>query len=163
MPQRPADEHDARLVADHFGVPASGSISRRRSSGSPSGLQAAAADCPPRCVRRSLPEGADRRDRGSAAERQRAAAHDDAVCVANALDYLVAGPASRTTLTVGTIVKHGDGGVDLLPLGGLLNSDVRTLATALDVPDAISNKPAGPQAGSPTTMRSRSRPISSGI
>lgn len=62
--------------------------------------------------------------------------------VANALNYLVAGTGNRSELTIGYFTKHGDGGVDLLPLGGLLKSEVVTLARALDVPETIVEKPA---------------------
>lgn len=50
----PADEHDARLVADHFGVPALRvDSSRRGSSGSPRASRLPRRTCPPRCVRQS--------------------------------------------------------------------------------------------------------------
>jgi len=137
----PADEHDARLVADHFGVPALRVDLAPGVERLTEGFQAAAADLPAPLRPPILPEGADRRDRGSAAEVIARVRMTTLYAVASALEYLVAGSASRTTLMVGTIVKHGDAGVDLFPLGGLLASDIRTLATALDVPDAILNKP----------------------
>jgi NAD+ synthase len=39
--------------------------------------------------------------------------------VANSLNYLVAGTGNRSELTIGYFTKHGDGGVDVLPLGSL--------------------------------------------
>ena len=48
--------------------------------------------------------------------------------VANSLGYLVAGTGNRSELTIGYFTKHGDGGVDVLPIGHLLKSQVRTLA-----------------------------------
>jgi NAD+ synthase len=65
--------------------------------------------------------------------------------VANSLNYLVAGTGNRSELTIGYFTKQGDGGVDLLPLGGLLKREVRALAQALDVPESIIEKP--PTAG----------------
>jgi NAD+ synthase len=65
--------------------------------------------------------------------------------VANSLNYLVAGTGNRSELTIGYFTKHGDGGVDLLPLGRLLKSDVRALAIELEMPDEIIEKP--PSAG----------------
>ena len=65
--------------------------------------------------------------------------------VANSLNYLVAGTGNRSELTIGYFTKHGDGGVDLLPLGSLLKSEVRLLAVELGVPRAILDKP--PSAG----------------
>src|SRR3954464_12329717 len=57
--------------------------------------------------------------------------------LANSLDYLVAGTGNRSELAIGYFTKHGDGGVDLLPIGGLLKSEVRALARELNVPAAI--------------------------
>lgn len=65
--------------------------------------------------------------------------------VANSLNYLVAGTGNRSELTVGYFTKHGDGGADLLPIGRLLKSEVRTLAVELEIPEEIIDKP--PSAG----------------
>jgi len=59
--------------------------------------------------------------------------------------YLVCGSGNRSELAVGYFTKHGDGGVDLLPLGGLLKSQVRKLARDLGLPQRIIDKP--PSAG----------------
>jgi NAD+ synthase len=56
---------------------------------------------------------------------------------ANTLNYLVAGTGNRSELSVGYFTKYGDGGVDLLPIGQLVKSEVRALARELKVPDAI--------------------------
>jgi NAD+ synthase len=64
---------------------------------------------------------------------------------ANTLDYLVAGTGNKSELVVGYFTKHGDGGVDILPLGGLLKTEVRDLAKALGIPDEIVNR--APSAG----------------
>jgi NAD+ synthase len=65
--------------------------------------------------------------------------------VANSLNYLVVGTGNRSELTIGYFTKHGDGGVDLLPLAGLVKSQVRALARELAVPSPIIEKP--PSAG----------------
>ena len=97
----PADEHDARLVADHFGVPALRVDLAPGVERLTEGLQAAAADLPAPLRPPILPEGADRRDRGSAAEVIARVRMTTLYAVASALEYLVAGSASRTTLMVG--------------------------------------------------------------
>ena len=56
---------------------------------------------------------------------------------ATSLNYLVAGTGNRSELSIGYFTKYGDGGVDLLPLGQLLKSEVRALARELKVPAAI--------------------------
>jgi NAD+ synthase len=57
--------------------------------------------------------------------------------VANSLNYLVAGTGNRAELAVGYFSKYGDGGVDILPIGHLLKSDVRGLALDLKIPSDI--------------------------
>lgn len=64
---------------------------------------------------------------------------------ANRLRYRVLGTGNRSELTVGYFTKHGDGGVDLLPLGELTKTEVRGLARHLGVPQPIIDKP--PSAG----------------
>jgi NAD+ synthase len=65
--------------------------------------------------------------------------------VANTLNYLVAGTGNRSELSIGYFTKYGDGGVDLLPIGELLKSEVRDAARDLGVPDSVIDKP--PSAG----------------
>ncbi len=64
---------------------------------------------------------------------------------ANRYSYLVVGTGNRSELTLGYFTKYGDGGVDLLPLGHLVKSEVRALAQQLGVPDSIIAK--APAAG----------------
>lgn len=64
---------------------------------------------------------------------------------ANKLNYLVCGTGNKAELSVGYFTKHGDGGVDILPLGDLLKRQVRALAVSLSVPEQIIIKP--PTAG----------------
>jgi len=64
---------------------------------------------------------------------------------ANQLRYLVVGSSNRSELTVGYFTKYGDGGVDILPLGNLVKSQIRELAIFLGIPQQIIDKP--PSAG----------------
>jgi NAD+ synthase len=65
--------------------------------------------------------------------------------IANTLNYLVAGTGNRSELSIGYFTKYGDGGVDMLPIGRLVKSEVRALASELGVPEPIIEKP--PSAG----------------
>jgi len=65
--------------------------------------------------------------------------------LANRLGYLVVGSGNRSELEVGYFTKYGDGGVDILPLGNLLKSEVWELARYLGIPEEIISKP--PSAG----------------
>ncbi|MCX5702384.1 MAG: NAD(+) synthase, partial [Candidatus Omnitrophica bacterium] len=64
---------------------------------------------------------------------------------ANKNNYLVCGTGNKSELKVGYFTKYGDGGVDILPLGGLLKKDVKALAKELGIPKHIIIKP--PTAG----------------
>jgi NAD+ synthase len=64
---------------------------------------------------------------------------------ANQLGYLVVGSGNRSELAVGYFTKHGDGSVDILPLGHLVKRQVKALAEFLEIPQEIMNKP--PSAG----------------
>jgi NAD+ synthase len=50
---------------------------------------------------------------------------------------LVAGTGNKSELLLGYFTKHGDGGVDLLPIGDLYKTDVWALAEQLGLPRAI--------------------------
>ena len=60
--------------------------------------------------------------------------------LANKLNYLVVGTGNRSEIMMGYFTKYGDGGADLLPLGGLTKSEVRQLANVLGIPTEIINK-----------------------
>jgi len=64
---------------------------------------------------------------------------------ANQLSYMVVGAGNKSELSVGYFTKYGDGGVDILPLGGLVKGQVRELAIFLGIPQEIIDKP--PSAG----------------
>ncbi len=63
----------------------------------------------------------------------------------NAMNRIVAGTGNRTELLVGYFTKYGDGGVDILPIGGLYKTEVREIANYLGIPENIINK--APSAG----------------
>ncbi len=65
--------------------------------------------------------------------------------IGTSLNFLVTGTGNRSEITIGYYTKYGDGGVDLLPIGALVKSQVRELARELGVPARIIDKP--PSAG----------------
>src|SRR5262249_20516906 len=64
---------------------------------------------------------------------------------AQARDFLVLGTGNKSELLTGYFTKHGDGGVDLQPIGELYNTQVCALVSHLGVPAPILEKP--PSAG----------------
>lgn len=60
-------------------------------------------------------------------------------------NYLVVGSSNKSEFVVGYFTKHGDSGVDLLPLANFVKSEIRELARALNIPNIIIDKP--PSAG----------------
>lgn len=56
---------------------------------------------------------------------------------ANMLNYLVVGTGNKSEIAIGYFTKYGDGGVDILPLGGLSKTEVRELALELGIPEEI--------------------------
>lgn len=60
-------------------------------------------------------------------------------------NYLVCGTGNKSELTIGYFTKHGDSGVDLLPIADFVKGEVRELARYLNVPEIIITKP--PSAG----------------
>jgi NAD+ synthase len=138
----PKDEADAQLVADHFGVPRllvdlelpyNALVAATRS----------AIDALPREMTPTTPsEAASRVPLANVRPRLRMTT---LYLVANSLNYLVAGTGNKSEVTIGYFTKHGDGAVDLLPIGHLLKRQVHQLAKSLDVPQAILDKP--PSAG----------------
>mgnify|MGYP001077602903 FL=1 len=65
--------------------------------------------------------------------------------LAQTYNYLVLGSGNKTELAVGYFTKHGDGGVDLLPLGDLYKTEVWELARDLGVPKTVVER--APSAG----------------
>jgi NAD+ synthase len=141
----PRDEEDAKLTADHFKVPA------LRIDLAPAydrlllDLRSAIAHLPEPQRPVLVHEEVDPKQRVPVANIKPRLRMTSIYFVANSLNYLVAGTGNRSELTIGYFTKYGDGGVDLLPLGRLVKSDVRALARELGVPDRIIDKP--PSAG----------------
>jgi NAD+ synthase len=139
----PRDESDAQMVADHFELP----VVRIDLEPAHDVLVDAL-----RAALESLGQGgaevggggdvAARVPLGNVRPRLRMTAM---YFLANSLNYLVAGTGNRSELTIGYFTKHGDGGVDLLPLGHLLKGQVRRVAASLGVPQSVIDK--APSAG----------------
>ncbi len=58
---------------------------------------------------------------------------------------LVIGTGDKSELLIGYFTKYGDGGVDILPIGGLYKTHVKQLAEYLGVPERIIKKPPSPR------------------
>ena len=127
----PRDADDAALVAHHFGVP----TSTVDLAGVHDTLLAQLASC-------CSDMGMSRMTDANIKPRLRMTT---LYAFANQLGYRVLGTGNRAELTIGYFTKYGDGGCDLLPLGGLVKGEVRELARALGVPAAVIDKP--PSAG----------------
>ncbi len=65
--------------------------------------------------------------------------------VANVRNYLVAGTSNRSEWLVGYFTKHGDSGVDMLPIADLYKREVYDLARELGVPQPVIDR--APTAG----------------
>jgi len=139
----PADERDAAMVAAHFSLPTVSVDLADAYDALVRGAQRALNDLPEQ-MRAARPADPlrSRLPLANVKPRLRMSA---LYFLANSLNYLVVGTGNRSELTVGYFTKHGDGAVDLLPLGRLLKSEVRALARELDVPAAIIDK--APSAG----------------
>ena len=128
----PADIDDAHLVAHHFGIasctvdltPTFHVLTRE--------LHVSCSELP----------ADDRSATANVKPRLRMAA---LYAFANHLGYRVVGTGNASELAVGYFTKHGDGGADLLPLGGVTKSVVLELARHVGVPARILGKP--PSAG----------------
>ena len=139
----PQDEADARMAAEHLALPAV-----RADLGAPyaalvAQAKSALAQAPPALARGGPVD--DARGRLPLANIKPRLRMATLYFIANSLNYLVAGTGNRSEIAIGYYTKYGDGGVDLLPIGRLLKSEVRALAGELDVPAAILEK--APSAG----------------
>jgi NAD+ synthase len=133
------DEIDACLMADAFGIP-SVRVDLSDTFDSLTGSLHAAIKGLPKTVdvtdiKQQMPEA-------NIKPRLRMAS---LYFIANSLNCLVAGTGNRSEITLGYYTKYGDGGVDVLPIGNLLKSEVRSLARELSVPKPIIEK--APSAG----------------
>ncbi len=132
----PADERDAALVASHFSLP-----TLRVDLGAAYDALASAVQPPvqamPPSLRTPSPPSDPLRARLPLANMKPRLRMTALYFYANTWNYLVAGTGNRSELSIGYFTKYGDGGVDVLPLGQLVKSEVRALARELKVPDAI--------------------------
>ncbi len=141
----PGDEADAALVASHFAIPAVRLDLQPAFEQLIGSLRETLATIPSEQRPQLAEEEIERRTRvplGNIKPRLRMTA---LYFLANSLNYLVAGTANRSEISIGCFTKYGDGGVDLLPLGTMLKAEVRLLAVDLGVPRSIIEKP--PSAG----------------
>lgn len=60
--------------------------------------------------------------------------------IANTLNYIVAGTGNKSEELIGYFTKYGDGGVDILPIGGIYKKQVGELARYLKIPERIITK-----------------------
>lgn len=135
----PQDEDDARLVASTFGFPVVKVDLEAPFDALTDSLQHAIKGLP------SHVNSVDIKQQMPDANLKPRLRMTSLYFIANSLNYLVAGTGNRSEITLGYYTKYGDGGVDVLPIGGLLKSEVRALARELGVPDPIITKP--PSAG----------------
>jgi NAD+ synthase len=141
----PEDEADARLVTDHFELPAVRLDLGLTYDRLTADMGAAMAVLPARHSQNSPADEAECRVRLSLANVKPRLRMTSLYYLANSLNYLVAGTGNRAEVTIGYFTKYGDGGVDVLPLGDLLKSEVRALARDLGVPGRVIDK--APSAG----------------
>ena len=131
----PQDERDAMLVAHHFSM----TTARIDLSASYDALVAdvqAALGTLPEPMRATTPAD-PLRGRVPLANIKPRLRMSTLYFFANTVNYLVAGTGNRSELSIGYFSKYGDGGVDLLPIGRLVKSEVRALARELNVPATI--------------------------
>ncbi len=130
----PQDEEDARLVATTFGIPVARVVLDEAFDALAGALHHAVKGLPTHVdtvdIKQQLPEA-------NTKPRLRMAS---LYFLANSLNYLVAGTGNKSEIALGYYTKYGDGGVDLLPIGGLVKSEVRALGRELGVPAKIVEK-----------------------
>jgi NAD+ synthase len=131
----PDDERDAALVASHFQMPTVRVDLSDAYDALVAGVQPALQRLP-EPIRATTPAD-PLRGRVPLANMKPRLRMTTLYFFANSLNYLVAGTGNRSELSIGYFSKYGDGGVDLLPIGHLVKSEVRTLARELNVPSAI--------------------------
>jgi len=135
------DELDAMLVAEHFKIPtARVDLSKTFDTLTHSLDEALSAHHP-----RFTVDVVDIKQRLPRANIKPRLRMTSLYYAANALNYVVAGTGNRSEITLGYYTKYGDGGVDVLPIGALLKSEVRALAREIGVPEPVITKP--PTAG----------------
>ena len=140
---RPEDMRDAELVASAFEViprvidlvPAHDALIAAMPGDDAAGLEDANVDSTRQTTRRQL----------ALANVKPRLRMTSLYFLANRYNGLVVGTGNKTELAIGYFTKYGDGGVDVLPLGDLDKTAVRSLARALGVPEPVISK--APSAG----------------
>lgn len=141
----PQDEADARAVAEQFGIPVLRVDLAATHEALVQAIGGAMGALPDDVAPPAGGTDADLRARMPIANIKPRLRMATLYFIANTLNYLVAGTGNRAELTIGYFTKYGDGGVDVLPIGELLKSEVRALARELGVPERVIEKP--PTAG----------------
>ena len=141
----PQDRIDAQIAADHFKVPAITIDLAPAYDTLLSDLRKAVSTLPREQQPVAIADEVDIRMRVPVANVKPRLRMTSLYFIANSLNYLVAGTGNRSEITLGYYTKYGDGGCDVLPIGALLKSEVRSLAKELSVPKAIIEK--APSAG----------------
>lgn len=141
----PRDEADARLVADHFQIPTVRVDLASTYDHFVATLQSTVKQLPRELFPDSAHQSEDIKAKLPLANVKPRLRMTTLYFVANTLNYMVVGTGNRSELSIGYFTKYGDGGVDLLPIGNLLKSEVRAAARALGVPDPVIDK--APSAG----------------
>ncbi|HXQ94133.1 MAG TPA: NAD+ synthase [Thermoplasmata archaeon] len=85
-------------------------------------------------LRAAVPEVTDRTGVGNLAARARMVV---LYALAGSVGGLVVGTGNKSELLLGYFTKHGDGGADLLPIGDLYKTEIRTLAADLGLPEPV--------------------------
>jgi NAD+ synthase len=132
----PQDERDARLVATEFSMVTVRIDLAASYDALIADAQPALQSLPPQ-MRSASPPAGDPRARVPLANIKPRLRMSTLYFLANSMNYLVAGTGNRAELSIGYFSKYGDGGVDLLPIGHLLKSEVRALARELNIPAPI--------------------------
>lgn len=105
-------------------------------------LRITSIDGPEEAFRSVFPEVTDRVSWGNVKARVRMTA---LYLWARERHLLVVGTGNKSELLMGYFTKWGDGGADLLPLGDLYKTQLRELASRLNLPRSIQDRP--PSAG----------------
>jgi NAD+ synthase len=138
------DDADAMILAKHFGIPTVRADLATPYDQFAAVLEQAVASLPKDQLA-DQPAADDTKARVSLANVKPRLRMTTLYYIANTLNYMVAGTGNRSELSIGYFTKYGDGGVDLLPIGELLKSDVRAVARELGVPESLIEK--APSAG----------------
>lgn len=136
----PHDEGDAQLVADHFRIPTIRVDLGPTYDRFTTAVRDAMLSLPPEHFPGAAEATADLKARLPLANVKPRLRMTTLYFVANTLNYMVAGTGNKSELAIGYFTKYGDGGVDLLPIGELHKSEVRTMAKELGIPDAVIDK-----------------------